>query len=80
MGIILWIIFGALVGWVASMVMESRGGLVLDIVVGIVGAVIGGWIMGFLGGSNVNGFNLYSFLVALLGACALIAVVRALRR
>ena len=80
MGIILWIVFGALVGWIASMVMESSGGLVWDIVVGIVGAVIGGFIMSLFGDSGVNGFTLYSFLVALLGACILIAVVRAVRR
>jgi uncharacterized membrane protein YeaQ/YmgE (transglycosylase-associated protein family) len=80
MGIILWIIFGGLVGWIASMLMGSRGGLLWDIVVGIVGAVIGGWISGLLGGNGVNGFNLYSFVVALLGACVLIAIVRAVRR
>lgn len=80
MGIILWIVFGALVGWVASMVMGGSGGLVWDIVVGIVGAVLGGWLMTLLGQGGVSGFNLYSFLVALLGACILIAVARALRR
>jgi len=80
MGIILWIVFGALVGWVASLVMKSEQSLLWDIVVGIVGAVIGGFVMTLLGESNVNGFNLYSFLVALLGACILIAVVRAVRR
>lgn len=80
MGIIIWIIFGALVGWVASMVMESSGGLLWDIVVGIVGAVIGGFIMNLFGYGDVNGFNLYSFLVALLGACVLIAILRAVRR
>jgi len=80
MGIILWIIFGALVGWIASMVMESRGGLLVDIVVGIVGAVIGGFIMSLFGDNGVSGFTLYSFLVALLGACILIAIVKALRR
>lgn len=79
MSIIIWIIFGALVGWVASMVMGSSGGLVWDVIVGIIGAVLGGWIMSFLGGSGVNGFNLYSFLVALLGAVVLIAIVRAVR-
>ena len=79
MGIILWIVFGALVGWIASMVMESRGGLVLDILIGIVGAVVGGWIMSLVGSTGVSGFNLYSFLVALLGACALIFVVRMVR-
>lgn len=80
MGIILWIIFGALVGWIASMVMETSGGLMRDIVVGIVGAVIGGFIMSLIGSSGVNGFNIYSFVVALIGACILIAVVRVVRR
>ncbi len=79
MGIIIWVIFGALVGWIASMVMGSGGGLVWDVVVGIIGAVLGGWLMSFLGESGVTGFNLYSFLVALLGAVILIAIVRALR-
>tara|TARA_R110000824_G_scaffold401771_1_gene615374 strand:+ start:76793 stop:77044 length:252 start_codon:yes stop_codon:yes gene_type:complete len=80
MGIILWIIFGALVGWVASLIMGGNGGLVWDIVVGMIGAVIGGFIMTSLGQGGIDGFNLYSFLVALLGAIVLIAIARALRR
>ena len=80
MELILWIIFGALVGWVASLVMGGGGGLVWDIAVGIVGAVLGGFIMNMLGERGVGGFNLYSFLVALLGACVLVYVVRAVRR
>jgi uncharacterized membrane protein YeaQ/YmgE (transglycosylase-associated protein family) len=79
MGIILWIIFGAIAGWVASMVMGTNDGLVTNIVVGIIGAVLGGWLMSFLGQGGVSGFNLYSFLVAILGAVVLIAIVRALR-
>ena len=81
MGIILWIIFGALVGWIASMVMKTNAeqGLLLDIVVGVVGAVLGGWIMSMFGETGVTGFNLYSFLVALLGAVVLIGIVRAVR-
>jgi len=80
MGIILWIVFGALVGWVASMVMGAGGGLMWDIGVGIVGAVIGGFIMSLVGEGGVGGFNFYSFLVAVLGACVLIMIVRAVRR
>lgn len=82
MGIILWIVFGALVGWIASLIMKTDGeqGGLLNIVIGIVGAVLGGWIMSFLGESGVSGFNLYSFLVAIVGAVALIAIVKALRR
>ncbi len=81
MGIILWIIFGGLVGWVASMIMNTNAqqGLILNIVVGIIGALLGGWIMSLLGFGDVNGFNLYSFLVALLGAVILIAIVKAIR-
>lgn len=82
MGIILWIIFGGLVGWVASMIMktDAQQGIILNIIVGIVGAVIGGWIMSFFGQGDVNGFNLYSFIVALIGATILIAIVKAVRR
>jgi uncharacterized membrane protein YeaQ/YmgE (transglycosylase-associated protein family) len=80
MGILIWIIFGALVGWIASMIMGDGGGLVWDVIVGVVGALIGGFIMSLVGKSGVSGFNLYSFLVALLGACVLIAIVEALRR
>lgn len=82
MGIILWIIFGALVGWVASLIMktDAQQGPILNIVVGIVGAVIGGWIMGSLGAGGVSGFNISSFLVALIGAVVLIYLVRLIRR
>ncbi len=78
----MWIVFGALVGWVASMIMKTDGqqGAVMNIVVGIVGAVLGGWIMSLIGETGVQGFNLYSFLVALLGACLLIFGVKAIRR
>ncbi len=79
MSIILWIVFGAIVGWVASMVMGTKEGLVLDIILGIIGAVLGGWLMSFIGKTGVTGFNLYSFLVALLGAVVLIAIVKAVR-
>lgn len=63
------------------MIMNTDGqqGTILNIVVGIIGAVIGGWLMSFIGETGVTGFNLYSFAVALIGAVALIAVVRAVR-
>lgn len=62
------------------MVMGEGGGLIRDIIVGILGAVLGGFIMSLIGYGGVGGFNLYSFLVALLGACVLIAIMRAVRR
>lgn len=81
MSILVWIIFGGLVGWVASMFMGTDGqqGILLNVVVGIIGAVFGGWIMTFFGQSGVSGFNFYSFVVALIGAVVLIFIVKAVR-
>ncbi len=81
MGIILWIVFGALAGWIASMIMrtDAQQGAVMNIVVGIVGALVGGFIMNALGQGAVSGFNLYSLLVAIGGAIVLLAIVRAVR-
>ena len=82
MGIILWIIFGAIAGWIASLIMktDAQQGALLNIIVGIIGAVIGGWIMNFFGQSGTSGFNIYSLIVAIIGACVLIALVKAFRR
>jgi uncharacterized membrane protein YeaQ/YmgE (transglycosylase-associated protein family) len=82
MGIILWIIFGALAGWIASIIMKTNAqqGAVGNIVVGIIGAVIGGWAMSFFGQAGVTGFNLYSLIVAIIGSIILLAIVNAFRR
>jgi uncharacterized membrane protein YeaQ/YmgE (transglycosylase-associated protein family) len=81
MSIIAWIILGLIAGFVASKIVNRRGeGLVIDIVLGVVGAVIGGWIMSALGGAGVTGFNLYSILVAIGGAVVLLVIVHAVRR
>lgn len=79
MGIIVWIVFGALVGWVASMFMGGGGGLLSNIIVGVIGALLGGALMNAFGERGISGFNIYSFLVALLGACILIVIFRALQ-
>ncbi len=79
MNLILWLVFGAIAGWAASAIMGSREGLLMDIVLGVVGAVLGGWIMSMFGSAGVTGFNLYSFIVAIIGAVVLIAIVRAIR-
>ena len=81
MGIFLWIVFGGLVGWIASLIMKTNAqqGIILNIIVGIIGALLGGWIMSFFGKSSVTGFNLYSFFVALIGAVVLIAIVKTVR-
>jgi uncharacterized membrane protein YeaQ/YmgE (transglycosylase-associated protein family) len=71
-----WIILGGLAGWVAKLIMKEEGGLLKNIVLGIIGGVVGGWLVELLGGSGVNGFNPYSFIVAVLGAVLLIYLVR----
>lgn len=81
MGIILWLVIGGVIGWIASMLMRTDGqqGIVLNIIVGIVGAFIGGMI--FSGGSiNNAGLTLTSFLVSLAGAVILLAIVNLVRR
>jgi uncharacterized membrane protein YeaQ/YmgE (transglycosylase-associated protein family) len=82
MNILLWIVFGGLVGWLASIVMRTdrEMGIPANIIVGILGALIGGWVVTLFGGPTVTGFNLSSFLVAILGAVILLAIVRAFRR
>ena len=80
MGLIIWMLFGGLVGWVAGELTGMQRGLVWDIIVGIVGAIIGGFFMSLVGKGSVNTFTLYGFLVALLGSCVLLGVVRVVRR
>jgi uncharacterized membrane protein YeaQ/YmgE (transglycosylase-associated protein family) len=77
MGILGWIILGGLAGWLASHLVRGSGlGLLGDIVVGIIGGIIGGFIIGALGGTGISGFNLWSFIVAVLGAILLLYIVR----
>jgi len=82
MNIILWIIFGALAGWIASMIMgrNAQMGALANIIVGIIGAILGGWIMSAFGGQGVTGFNLTSLIVAILGAIVLLFLVGLVRR
>ena len=75
MSIIVWIIIGGLAGWIAGMIMKEQGSLVKNIIVGIVGALIGGFIMSFFGAEGFTGFNLWSFVVALLGSVVLLAII-----
>lgn len=81
MGILAWILFGALAGWIASMIMKTDGsqGTMMDIIMGIVGAVAGGFLMGLFGQSGVTGFNLYSLGVSVVGAIVVIYVGRMMR-
>lgn len=78
MSIIAWIIIGGLAGWIGNMIMKSEGGLLRNIVTGIIGALIGGFVMNFLGFNGLTGFNLWTFVVALLGSIILIAIINLL--
>lgn len=81
MGILSWIIFGAIAGWLASILVKTNGeqGAIGNIIVGIVGAAIGGWLSGFLfDGVGVTGFNIQSFFVAVVGAVVLLLIKGAL--
>ena len=82
MNFLVWIIFGALAGWLASIVMGAnrKMGALANIIVGILGAVIGGWIFNSFGAAGVTGFNLQSILVAVVGAIALLFIVGLARR
>ena len=81
MGIIFWIIFGAIAGWIASVIMktDSNQSTVSDIVMGVIGAIVGGFIMNLIGQSGVTGFNLYSLVVAVTGAVVVIYFGRMMR-
>jgi uncharacterized membrane protein YeaQ/YmgE (transglycosylase-associated protein family) len=75
---LMWILVGAVAGWIASIIMGTNGqqGLILNIIVGVIGAAIGGWLVGLLGWGPVDGFNFWSIIVAVLGAIVLLAIVR----
>lgn len=77
MTILGWIVLGLIAGVLASFVMRGGFGLIGDIVVGIVGALLGGWLFAQFGGGGVTGINLPSILIAFVGACLLIAILRA---
>lgn len=80
MNILLWIVLGAVAGWIAGLIMKSTHGIWEDILLGVVGAFIGGLIMNFLGQSGVTGFNLYSLIVAVIGAIVLILLGRLIHK
>lgn len=84
MNIIIWLVVGGIVGWLASLIMrtDAQQGIVLNIVVGIIGALIGGWLIGpMLGSGSINeGFSVMSFIVSLIGAVILLAIVNLFRR
>jgi len=81
MSILAWIILGLIAGFIGSKLVNKRGeGLIVDILLGIVGAVVGGWLFRNFGAHGVTGLNLYSLLVAVVGAVVVLLVYHALRR
>ncbi len=80
MGIVLWLIFGALVGWIASLIMKTRRkGLIRNIVIGLIGSFIGGWISSLLGLGSMSAFTIEGFFFAVGGAVFLIWLLRKLK-
>jgi len=75
----LYVVLGFLAGWIASLVMGEKQGFVMNVVVGVIGAVLGGFILHMIGQRSITGLNLWSFVVALGGAIILIAFFRAIR-
>ncbi|PHY20016.1 GlsB/YeaQ/YmgE family stress response membrane protein [Caulobacter sp. BP25] len=75
MSILAWLLLGLIAGFIASKIVNRSGnGLLLDIVLGVVGAFVGGWLFNQFGNSGVSGFNLYSLLVATIGAIVVLAI------
>jgi uncharacterized membrane protein YeaQ/YmgE (transglycosylase-associated protein family) len=81
MSVLAWIVLGLIAGFLGSKLVNKRGeGLFLDIVLGIIGAVVGGWLFNFFGATGVTGLNIYSLLVAVIGAVLVLVVYHAIRR
>jgi uncharacterized membrane protein YeaQ/YmgE (transglycosylase-associated protein family) len=81
MSIIAWIVLGLISGFIASKIVNKRGeGVALDIVVGIVGALVGGFLFNVIGVTGVTGFNLWSLIVSVIGAVVVLAVYHAFVR
>jgi uncharacterized membrane protein YeaQ/YmgE (transglycosylase-associated protein family) len=81
MGILSWLILGLIAGFIASKIVNKSGeGLILDIVLGIIGAVVGGWLFSFFGAAGVTGLNIYSMVVAVIGAIVVLLIYHAVVR
>ena len=78
MGVLSWLIFGALVGWLAGIVMKSKQSLIRNIILGILGSFVGGFVASFMGIGTIGGFNIVNIVISVAGACLLIFIVRIL--
>ncbi len=78
MSIIIWLVLGLIAGFIASRIVESSGnGVIIDIVLGVIGAVVGGYLFTLFGAAPVTGFNLYSLFVAVVGAVVVLLIYHA---
>jgi uncharacterized membrane protein YeaQ/YmgE (transglycosylase-associated protein family) len=81
MSFLAWIVLGLIAGFVGSRIANKKGeGLILDIILGIVGAVVGGWLFTRFGAAGVSGVTLYSILVAVIGSVVVLVLYHAIRR
>lgn len=80
MSFLAWIVLGLISGFIASKIVNKSGsGILMDILLGIVGALVGGWLFNTFGGTGVTGLNLYSMLVAIVGAVLVLVIYHAIR-
>ena len=80
MGVIAWLVLGALSGWIANRLMNSQTGLIDNIIIGIIGAFIGGIVFNFLGAQTVTGLNLHSVFVSVIGSCILLWIINKIKK
>ncbi len=81
MSFLAWIVLGLIAGFIGSKIVNKSGeGIILDILLGIVGAVVGGWLFNRFGAAGVSGLNLYSLLVAVIGSIVFLVIFHAIRR
>ncbi len=81
MSIIAWIILGLIAGFIGSKIVNKTGqGIITDILLGIAGAVVGGWLFSLIGMHGVTGLNIYSLIVAIVGAVVFLLIYHAIRR
>jgi uncharacterized membrane protein YeaQ/YmgE (transglycosylase-associated protein family) len=80
MSFLAWIVLGLIAGFIASKIVNKTGsGILMDILLGVVGAMVGGWLFNTFGGTGVTGLNLYSMLVAVVGAVLVLVIYHAIR-
>ena len=80
MGVIAWLVLGALSGWIANRLMNSSTGLIDNIIIGIIGSFVGGIVFNFFGSRTITGLNLHSIFVSVVGACILLWIINKIRR